>query len=1035
MKATSGRRRAGDGFVLTAMAVVIAGSFGSGVSFAQDATQAAAGTEATQLDAVEVTGTRIVAPGVVSSSPVYSVDAAEISLQQQPEIERILRLLPITAPSDGQNANNGSAGAATINLRGLGSQRNLLMINGKRLTPYNINGLVDTSMIPAALIERIDIITGGASAVYGSDAMSGAINFIMKRNFEGVAINLNQSETGDRDGLNKSSSILMGGNMADGRGNVVLSVNWANREGVQLGQRPLGQLGIVTETGGGLAQFLAGQPPTTPTRAGCGGPGSVDTTAGGSTTTLPTRIAVAGSNAFAAYRPGGGTNPVTPLQQFRDDGSLGVNCSVFNFNPFNYYQTPQERYGGSVIGRFEVNDHLEAYSRIAYGQTEVRQQVAPSGLFGNTAFTPLDNPFITAATRAAMIEAANQGRTATNSSGAPAPTITAANWRDTNGNGIVDAAAGAADYLNLSYRRRTVEFGERSTTYNNSAFQFVLGAQGNIVDSWNYDVSFQRGQSDRTNITAGYTNVANAAAALDSHDGINCVNGDPSCVPLNLFGGFGSITPAMAAYSSATALETQRYTQEITSATVTGLLTAIQMPLSSRAIGLSFGVERRKEFGATVPDECLKLAPASCLGGAGGNTLPITGGFEVDEIFGETILPIIDDKMFAKSLDLELGYRYSDYDPTGVNKTWKYGASWVPVDSLLFRVMRQRAVRAPNVGELAAPRTTGLGNALGDPCSIANAANNGAGTALRARCISTGMTDAQVGTVEDIVSGQINGFFGTNLTRLPTPEEADTTTIGLVFTPDFGDRIRQPTLTVDYYDIDIRGVIGTFAPQEVLDGCYGAGQAAQCSQIIRVGGTLTLPGSGVGLFTTNLDYLQARGVEVGAGFGLNLGEMGSLKFSTNINKYLTQESQSSSVTPVLDCKGRYGNSCGGPLPSIRWIQRTTWDFNKLEVSALWRHLGSVDVEAVQTLDNNGNGLPDTLPQFQSIGSVNYFDLSAGYKINDKVKISALITNVLEKDPPVIGNEAADTRSNSGNTFPSHYDPLGRVFALGLNVTL
>ncbi|MGH8236987.1 MAG: TonB-dependent receptor plug domain-containing protein, partial [Steroidobacteraceae bacterium] len=244
----------------------------------------------TTIQEVVVTGTRITSPGAVSSSPIYSVGADEIQLQQQPEVERILRVLPITAASDGQNANNGTAGAATVNLRALGAQRNLILINGKRATPYNFNGLVDTSIIPTALIERIDIVTGGASAVYGSDAISGALNFILKRDFEGVELNSDFSETSESDGKVKTASLTMGTNIADGSGNLVLSINYTDREGVQLGARPLGQLGIVSADGGGYAQFLSGQsPPASP--AGCGGPGSV--AAGGSTTTLPTRVAIA----------------------------------------------------------------------------------------------------------------------------------------------------------------------------------------------------------------------------------------------------------------------------------------------------------------------------------------------------------------------------------------------------------------------------------------------------------------------------------------------------------------------------------------------------------------------------------------------------------------------------------------------------------------------------------------------------------------------------------------------------------------------
>lgn len=949
------------------------------------------------MTTVVVTGTRVRIPGVVSSSPIYSVNADEIAFEQQPEVEKILRLLPITAAGDGSNANNGSAGAATVNLRGLGEQRNLIMIDGHRVTPYNFNGLVDTSVIPTALIERVDIVTGGASAVYGSDAISGALNFILKRDFQGVQLDSNFSRTGENDGDTNNVSLTLGTNVADGRGNVVLGINWTERKGVLLGQRGLGQLGIVTEDGSGLAEFLAGQGPE-PAPAGCGGPNSV--AAGGSTTTLPTRVAIAGG-------PGVG--------QFRDDGTIGTNCSVFNFNPWNYYQTPQTRYGGTVMGRFDVNNHVEAYSRFSFSSTTVRQQIAPSGVFGDTFWTPLSNPLISAAAQGSFITAGEAGRAA--------GTVNTAgvfpNWRDTNTNGVVDAP----DYLLISYRRRTVEFGPRSTTYDNKAFQFITGARGAVVGDWTYDLSFQFGQSTRTNTNAGYSNVGNIGNALDSLDGVTCVNGDPTCVPLNLFGGYGSITPDQVRYSSATALENQTYSQRIASGSVSGPIDAIKIPWSASPLGVSFGVEWRKEDGDTVPDECLKLAPASCLGGAGGNTLPIAGGFDVNEVFGEAILPIVTDHPGFESLSLELGYRYSDYNPSGANRTYKYGLNWKPMGQLLIRGMKQRAARAPNVGELAAPQVTSLDNASFDPCSVGNP--NAIDATLRQRCIDTGMLDAQVGTVEDIVSGQINTFSGTDLTNLPKPELADTTTIGIVWTPEFG-ALKNPFLSIDYYKINIDGYIDTFKAQEVLDGCYVAGQMDQCDKIERVGGTLTLPGSGLQTFTTNLSFIKAEGVEIGFNFGVDLGNYGSLSFSGDINKYLTQESQSSVTTPLLDCLGRYGTSCGGPLPKIRWVQRTTWKKGDFTASALWRHQGAVSVETVQDAT--------TFPQFQHIGAFDYIDLYGSYQLWNKVRVSLGVSNILDKDPPVVGNEAADTRSNSGNTFPSAYDTIGRVISVGLQAT-
>ncbi|HNP36709.1 MAG TPA: TonB-dependent receptor [Woeseiaceae bacterium] len=958
------------------------------------------------LEEITVTGTRITVPGVESASPIFSVASEEIDLQGQPEVEKILRLLPITKPADGSAVNNGTAGVATVDLRGLGAQRNLVLVDGKRATPYNYNGIIDTSTIPTALIDRIDIITGGASAVYGSDAISGALNFVMKRDFEGVDLRGYYSQTDESDGDDTSLSLTLGANVADGRGNVALNMNWNDREAVLLGARPLGQLGIATDDGSNYAEFLAGQAPA-PGPAGCGGPGSV--VSGGSTTTLPTRVSIAGGSG---------------LGQFREDGSLQDNCSVFNFNPFNYYQTPLERFGAAALGHFEVNEHVEAYGRLNYSNTSVRQQVAASGIFGNTFFTPLANPFITDQARGVMIGAAEADRTsgALNVAGVPDPAnpgeFLFENWRDINGNGVVDIE----DDLLISYRRRTVEFGERSTTYGNNAFQLTAGLRGTIIGDWTYDTSVQYGQTDRTNVSAGYTNVASIENAVNAVDVDTCRTGGDSCVPINLFGGFGAITPAMAAYSSATAIDRQTYEQTIYFASATGPIDALHIPSADQPVSVSIGYEFRDESALTTPDECWKLAPSSCLGGAGGNILPRAGGFDVSEFFGEAIIPIVSGMTGIQQLDLELGIRASDYSSTGSNTTWKAGVSYRPIESLRFRAMVQQAIRAPNVGELAAPNTTSLENATLDPCSVANAGNIDA--ALQALCVSTGMSAAQVGVVEDIVSGQINAFAGTDLNNLPDIETADTLTVGFVYSSDLDlGPVQGLIVSLDYYDIDIDDVIGEFAPQEVLDGCYTAGETEQCTKIRRIGGALTLPGSGVELFTTNLVNQRAEGIELGLTTSVEMGKYGGLDVSFNYNQYLTADSQSSSTTPVLDCLGYYGTSCGGPLPESRWIQRTTWNFlEDFQVSYLWSHLGSTDIEPGEAAD--------AFPEFRSIDSYNYVDLTATWQVTEEINLSLAVNNLFGEDPPVVGNEAGTTSANSGNTFPSAYTAVGSVYRFG-----
>jgi iron complex outermembrane recepter protein len=960
------------------------------------------------LEEIVVTGTRIQRPGLTSSSPIASIDAAQIAIQQQPEVEKILRILPITLPGDGGNVNNGTGGVSTVDLRGLGVQRNLILVDGKRLTPVTTTGIVDTSQVPTALIERVDLVTGGASAVYGSDAMSGAINFILKRNFEGVDASYDFKRTGEKDGRIHSAAVTMGANVDSGKGNVVMHVNYTEREGVQLGKRPLGQLGIATADGSGLANFKAGIAPTAPP-AGCGGTGSVAT--GGSTTTLPTRVGIAGG-------PG--------LGQFRDDGTLGANCSVFNFNPFNYYQTPLERFSATSVAHYEINDHVELYGRATFTSTNVRQQIAPSGVFGDPFFTPLANPFLSAQARASILTTANAGRVA----GTVSTTGALPNWRDVNANGVVDVA----DDLLISYRRRTVEFGERSTTFDTNAFQVLFGAKGDLIEDWSYDVSVQHGESDQSQLNAGYTNIANIANAVNAVSTTTCRTGGAACVPINFFGGEGAITPAMAAYSSASALRTDTYEQTVMTASVSGPVAALVSPFADEPVAFAFGTEYREEASSIVTDECLKLQPASCLGGRGGATAPTKGAFDVSELFAEVIVPLAADKPFFKQLDLEAGYRWSEYNLSGVNRTWKVGLNWRPVDEVLVRFSKQKAARAPNIDELFAPVVTSLNNATLDPCSIGNAAAR-TDAALRARCIATGMTAAQVGTVEDIVSGQVNTFSGADLNARVTPEQADTITIGLVLTPELGV-FRDARLSVDYYDIKIEDFIGTFSADEIFTSCYTQNNPVACQQVVRIGGGLTLPGSGLRTLTRNLNYMQAEGVEVDASFGIELEDLGAdaswgrLTFGVNANWYLTHEILSDGSLALTNCVGGFGSACdaggnglGNPIPELRFVQRGSWEIGDLNIGYTWRYLGEVTTIAPKNLVFDG---------FETIPAFNYIDLNAQYQITDNVKVLAGVTNVFDRDPPVVGNEAGATSANSGNTFPSMYDTLGRVYSVGVN---
>lgn len=998
------------------------------------------------LEEITVTGTRIQNPNVIAASPITTIDMEEIGLKQTPNIERVFRDMPITIPGDGENVNNGTAGQATVDLRGLGPERMLILIDGKRLAPYDINGIVTTSVIPVNMLERVDVVTGGASAVYGSDAMSGAVNFILRDDFEGFEVEMGYSDfdsSAEVAGGGEDSHYihaLFGTAFDDDRGHIVFGGGRTQRGAVLLAEREYGLFGVSSTTGAGL-----GDPPTEPDPS-CSGNARFTTahsTGVGSTTAIPGTLNLRSGNSY----------------QFRDDMSLVLGeCARFNFNPFNYYQRPQERWQATTVASYEFNEHVEFYGRGSFASNTSNFLIAPSGTFG-TAFTiPVMNPFFTDATRTTIIDDLTSGAqefvNAQNAEIArvnslPSPTqedldsraasqaalaadpngFLAVGIQDFNNDGVFDEN----DAFTSTARRRTPELGPRSGVFDTDYLQYVLGVRGELpgpVEGWNYDVSYQYGESDFVETRDGFTNLTNLAAGINTVDPDQCIdlNGNVTpfpCTPINVFGPLGSITEQQRedGYFIAIASDIRKSTQTIWHASVDGAIDELRMPTAGDGLLLAFGVEFSELTASSSPDECLKLAPASCQGGAGGNRQPVKGAYSSDEYFVEAILPIVQDRSGFQNLSLEAGYRSADYDIQGSTDSWKAGIGWEIVPGFRFRFMEQKAVRVPNVGELFAPVTTALDNATLDPCSIGNPNPPAPGSDLFNRCVDTGMLPSQVGTVPDIIAGQINVFSGTDVQ--PKPEEARTTTFGFVWQTDLLG-LQPTTLSLDYYDIEISDYIDTPSGQESLDLCYVLGDPITCADIVRIGGAFGETGTGVPAFFTNFTRFEAEGIDFTlSSSGYGLGRFGELGVSLTAHQYLTNEFQTRTVSPVVDCKGRYGTSCD-PVPEFRATTRVSWLYENFDASLLWRHIGSMDAQAGEAAS--------LFPAFRSIDSFNYFDLTFGYDYRDFGRISFLVSNIADENPPIIGDSTGTTAFNSGSTFPSLFDTLGRTYSVNLKFT-
>lgn len=998
-------------------------------------------SEEKPLDEVITTGTRIHNQNVIAASPITTIDAEEIAQKQTPNIERVFRDLPITIPGDGENVNNGTAGQATLDLRGLGPERSLILIDGKRLAPYDINGIVSTDVIPVNMLQRVDVVTGGASAVYGSDALSGAVNFVLKKDFEGLEIDMGYSDTAEGGDDTYYIQALMGVNFDGDRGNITLGGGHTSRGSILLADRSYGLYGVSSATGSGL-----GSAPAVPA-AGCSGNTDFSTahsTGVGSTTAIPATINLRSGNSY----------------QFLDDGNLNVGeCARFNFNPFNYYQTPQERWQATTVATYDASESVEFYARASFSNNRSDFQIAPSGTFG-TAFTiPVQNPFFNSATQTTIMDDLNAGaiqfladtnQALSDLQMIPNPTpedldsiaalqaalaadplgFTSVGIQDLNGDGVFDAS----DAFTSTARRRTLELGARSGVFDTDYSQFVFGARGTLPfgnDSWNYDLSYQRGESDFVETRDGFTNLTNLAAGINTVSATQCIDAlgnvtPPPCTPINIFGPLGSITDAQrdSGYFIAIASDIRKTVQTVYHASIDGTLDNVSLPWADDGLSVAFGLETRDDEASSSPDECLKLAPASCQGGAGGNRLPVAGKYHADEAFVEAVMPLIQDTGFARNLSLELGFRYSDFDLQGDTDSWKAGLSWEIVDGFRFRYMEQQAVRVANIGELFRPVTTGLDNATLDPCSIGNPNPPAPGSTLFNLCVQTGMLPSQVGQVADIISGQVNIFSGTNPNALPDPETARTRTYGFVWETDV-IAAAPTTISLDYYDINIEDYIDTPSGQESLDLCYVLQDPVTCAGIVRIGGALGETGTGTPAYFTNFTSFHAEGIDLIVNTNFDVGRMGEMSVALTAHKYLTNEFQTTALSPVVDCNGFYGTSCD-PVPEFRSTLRVNWFLDSVDASLLWRHVGAMDAQT-----NEANAL---FSAFRTVDSQNYLDLSAGYNIADNARIAVLVSNLTNEDPPILGNETGSTSFNSGNTFPSLYDSLGRTYSVNVRFT-
>jgi outer membrane receptor protein involved in Fe transport len=938
-----------------------------------------------------VTGSRLpVSPNLESTSPISIITAQDIKMENPVSIEHLLNAMPQVAADFGNNLANGATGTATVNLRGLGASRTLVLINGRRLPAGSpLFFATDINAIPVPLIQRVDIYTGGASAVYGSDAVAGVVNFIMNDRFEGVQFDIGHSffnhQQGnglaeviagraatnpsqfkvpgdvDSDGEVENYSVTLGGNFANGRGNATVFLGYERAKPVLQGSR----------------DYSACATASSPTGFTCGG----------SSTSFPGRFInnVTGASFTIADTAGN----VRPFSAATDQ---------FNFAPYNFFQRPDERYLADFFAHYDIVPWARAYTEFQFHDDRTLAQIAPSGDFGQQAILFADNPLLSASFKGAF--------------------------------GITPTTPG-----DLTILRRNIEGGGRVDDLRHTSYRGVLGVKGDIpfLKGWDYDVWYQMGKvvyqekylndfsilriGRALDVVAGPGGVPTCRSVVDATD--------PACVPWNIFA-LGGVTQAALDYLQTPGLQEGFTEQSVVGATVSGDLGMYgwRLPWAKDGIGVAFGAERRVEKLERHVD--IEFSSGD-LAGQGGPTPSVNGRYDVKEVYAEVKVPIIQDRQWAQLLSVNGSYRYSDYSTGKTTDTYGIGAEWAPVKEVRLRGSYQQAIRAANIIELFTPQTLGLFAAGEDPCGNPN----GPPSATLAQCLLTGLPASQYGNpLLSSPAGQYNQLAGGNPAL--DPEKAKTYTLGVVFQPT-----RNLNLSVDYWQIKIDNLVSIIPSSLAIQQCIGSGQL--CNLIHRgPSGSLWLPPPLGGFVTgTNINLAKEKtsGVDITANYNQPLGAWGNLGLNFQgswLEKFV--------VEPVpglgdYDCAGLFGPTCGatsiGVAPEWKHRLRGTWSTPwNVDVAATWRHINKVDVEFSSSNPLLAGAFN---PVDAELAARDYLDLAAMWAVTKNVTLWVGVNNVFDKDPPISNSTTiVGPPFGSGNTYPQMYDAMGRRIFISLS---
>ncbi|MDM3870854.1 TonB-dependent receptor [Porticoccus sp. W117] len=928
--------------------------------YALGAPAAFAADEESNIDEeVVVTGSRIARGNLTSATPVTVLDAETLKISANTNIADTLFELPSTGiPGVAQTTSNFNvfaSGIATVDLRNLGTTRTLVLVNGRRHVSGDIDNpsVVDLNSIPAAFIERIEVITGGASAVYGSEAMAGVINIITKKDFEGMEIDTQYGISNEGDGQDFNVSITGGSSFADGKGHAMVHLGLQELSSVDSIDRPLS----ATDNFFGDFQSFSSFAPQ----------GSINAPIG----TNPD-----GSTQFGFVTQDANGDWVKPFVSAEDG---------FNRAAFRKIQLPLTRKNINVNLNYEISENTKFFVETSYTQTDTSNNLEPTiaGQFLSVGANPLtipgDNPFIPDEIRQAYTDA-----------GSP---LTADD--------------------DIVWRKRFFELGPRQTSPSRDTIRAAFGLEGELESGSRWDVYYQFGQTNASLNRTGDFNTLFFSQGLDAEPDpdnpgqFRCKDAlarSLGCVAIDVFG-VGSISDAAVDYVRVPASSNARLQQQVVGGNLTGDLFEWGGGMIKYATGFEY---RKEQYDRTV--DALAAAGLS----SSNASAPVSGNYDVWEIYGEVDVPIIQDAPGADYLGFDAAYRYGDYSTVGGVSQWKTGLKWTPFSDLTVRVTQSQAVRAPNVAELFDPGSETF-ESFTDPCI-----NGGAGAPgnTAANCASLGIPS----NFDPGVNGSSAGGFQSGNPRL-TEETSDSTTIGFVYVPSWAEGM---SLTVDYFDIEIEDAVEPIEPQIKLDQCYAAADFPNnpfCVGIQRNGANLGFIINRLDFGIENIGRLSTQGVDIDFNWQFDAADigLGEGTFSWNSRGTFTTDWERVIFDELEDNLREPGYN------EVKWNNRLSWNTGAWTHSWTWRYIGQ--------------GSADNSPAFQGsplndIGHASYHDLNTRYVLEGDsgatYEFSAGINNALDNDPPYIPEPSENADTGTG-TAAGVYDPIGRFFYVGATV--